>query len=234
MPLEEVIIGDCRLIRADWREVVETLGIVGAVVTDPPYGIRHTSHGQRFARATPIRGDADLMEADSLREWTRQHNLPLCMFFSPYRPMTGFRNVLCWNKGAHVGIGGDRETCWKRDFELIGIERNGTLSGQRDSAVISINAVSPPPSGHFAEKPVALMRYLIDKLDAPSILDPFMGSGSTLVAAQELGLPAIGIESDKHWFDVACRRIEEAYGKGTFFDDTKKPQADLFTSGVPS
>lgn len=227
MSIERAQIGDCTLYRADCRDVLPTLSIVGAVVVDPPYGIAHSTHGQIFANAKRIAGDESLDIANDVREWSRERDTPLCMFFSPYRPMSGFRNVLCWSKGAHVGIGGDRETCWKRDFELIGVERNGPLSGLRDSAVLSINAVSPPPSEHFAEKPVSLMRYLIEKLDVPSVLDPCMGSGSTIVAAVELGLPAIGIETDTRWFDCSCRRIEEAVGIGSLFDDSKTP-ATLF------
>jgi hypothetical protein len=55
--------------------------------------------------------------------------------------------VLVWTKGKHVGIGGDRQTCSKRDFELIGVRDNKPLNGGRDSSVLSYTAPSPPPSG---------------------------------------------------------------------------------------
>ncbi|MDZ4248650.1 MAG: DNA methyltransferase [Candidatus Nanopelagicales bacterium] len=116
---------------------------------------------------------------------------PLAMFFSPYAPFPiAWRSILVWSKGGHVGIGGDRETCWKRDFELIGIRDNAPLSGGRDSAVLHYNAVSPPPSGHVAEKPIALMLYLVSKLSniGDLILDPFMGSGRGIQWVGELAL----------------------------------------------
>lgn len=204
-------IGDASLYLGDCLEILPTLKKVDAVLTDPPYGIKHSSHGQLFKKAQPIAGDDSLDAANFVRVFARDLQLACCMFFSPYVPMSGWRNVLAWSKGAHVGIGGDRETCWKRDFELIGVEGNGPLDGMRDSAVINIPALLPPPSGHFAEKPVRLIEYLITKIRADSILDPFMGSGTTGVACANLGRKFIGIEIDERYFEIACERIEAAY-----------------------
>lgn len=193
----------------DCREIVPTLGSVDLVLTDPPYGINHRSNGQLFQDALPIVGDDSLEVAQWVREWAATRHVPTAMFFSPYRPMTGWRNVLCWSKGEHVGIGGDRATCWKRDFELIGIERNGPLNGNRESAVLRFNAVSPPLSGHFAEKPLDLMVYLLVKLGGGIILDPFMGSGTTLRAAKDLGRRAIGIEIEERYCEIAAQRMAQ-------------------------
>ena len=215
-------IGDAVLYLGDCRDVLPTLSGVDAVVTDPPYGIAHKSNGQLFKKAQSIAGDDSLDLADYTRGWASNRNITCCMFYSPFRPLQGFRNVLVWSKGAHVGIGGDRETCWKRDFELIGIERNGTLIGPRDSAVLGFHAVLPPPSGHFAEKPVDLMVYLISRLGSQHILDPFMGSGTTGVACARLGRCFIGCEIEPKYFDIACRRIEEA-----------QSQRDLFVHAAP-
>lgn len=69
---------------------------------------------------------------------------------------------------------------------------------------------------HATEKPVSLMAYWLENSTAPGdqVIDPFMGTGSTLVAAVQSGRRAIGIEKDPVWFDVACRRVSEAVASG--------------------
>ncbi len=191
--------GDCLEVLASFHPM--------PVVTDPPYGISFGSHGQWFRGAAAIAGDESIAAADWVRKWAGIQ--PVVMFFSPYRPMTGWRSVMVWDKGAHVGIGGDRETCWKRDFEMIGVSGNGPLAGARDSGVLRFNACSPPPSGHVAEKPEALMRYLLCKINEPAVIDPFMGSGTTLRAAKDSGRRAIGIEIEERYCEIAARRLSQ-------------------------
>lgn len=207
----EVTIGPCRLILADCMDVLPTLSGVDAVVTDPPYGIKHKSHGQLFVQSSPIAGDDTVELAQAVLEWSERRNCCIAAFYSPFVPLSGFRNVLVWSKGEHVGIGGDRETCWKRDFELIGIARNKPLRGNRDSSILRFNAVLPPPSGHFCEKPVLLMEHLIWKLNPVSVCDPFMGSGSAGEACVRLGVDFIGIETDERWFEYSVKRIRRAW-----------------------
>jgi len=182
----------------DCRAILEGIRDVDLVLMDPPYGINHESHGMLFCDAETIQGDQGDMAialVEDVLAWAADR--PLAMFFSPYAPVPGkWRNILAWDKGAHVGIGGDRKTCWKRTIEMIAVRNNRPLNGKRDSAVLRFNAVLPPPSGHFCEKPLPLMRYLVDKLTQPgdTIIDPFMGSGSTLRAAVDRGRKSIGIK----------------------------------------
>ena len=227
------------LYRGDCLEILPQLpdGCVDAVVTDPPYGIAHASHGQIFKSASRIAGDESLALAETLRGWAKGRAICCCMFFSPYRPLGGWRNVLCWVKGEHVGIGGDRATCWKRDFELIGVEANGSLTGSRHSAVLRFNALSPPPTGHVAEKPVKLLAYLLWKLGPRYPFDPCMGSGTTGVAAVNLGRAFIGIEIDRGYFDIAVDRIRKAITEaqgGPMFADHKPTKQNLFSEGTDS
>jgi site-specific DNA-methyltransferase (adenine-specific) len=70
--------------------------------------------------------------------------------------------------------------------------------------------------GHPTQKPVALMKWLLAKT-AGTVLDPFMGSGSTGVAAVQMERSFIGVEKDEHYFALACRRIEDAQRQGDFF-----------------
>jgi site-specific DNA-methyltransferase (adenine-specific) len=168
----------------------------------------------RFVGSEEIKGDQDATTAaaliDDVLAWCADR--PTAIFFSPYVPLRGeWRNVLCWDKGGHVGIGGDRKTCWKRTFELIAVRNNLPLNGKRDSAVLQFPALSPPPSGHFCEKPLDLMRYLIDKLSQPgdTIIDPFMGSGTTIRAAADRGRKSIGIEIEEKWCEIAANRLAQ-------------------------
>lgn len=189
----------------DCREIVGGVRF-DLVVTDPPYGIHHKSHGQIFKSATPIYGDVDLWAY----EWLDTLDVAVVAFFSPYRPpQTKWRSVLAWNKGAHVGGGGDPATCWKRDVEMVGVRNNPPLNGSRDSASLNYRALSPPPSGHFCEKPVDLVQYLVWKVPGDVILDPFMGSGTTLVAAKNLGRKAIGIEIEERYCEIAAQRCSQ-------------------------
>ena len=199
----------------DCREILPTLEKVDLVLTDPPYGIAMKSHGQNFKGADEIAGDENL----SLALWTIQTfaDTPLAMFYSPFRPVGQWRSIIAWSKGGHVGGGGDAATCWKRSFEMIGVARNRPLNGKRDESVVRFNAVSPPPSGHFCEKPIGLMLYLVEKLtdSGHTILDPFMGSGTTLRAAKDLGRKAIGIELEEKYCEIAAKRLgQEVFDLG--------------------
>jgi len=87
--------------------------------------------------------------------------------------------------------------------------------------------------GHPTEKPISLMKEILLDFTKPgeSILDPFMGSGTTGVACVQLGRPFIGIEVDETYFDIACERIERASGQPSLFtaEKTKPPKnQDLF------
>jgi site-specific DNA-methyltransferase (adenine-specific) len=69
-----------------------------------------------------------------------------------------------------------------------------------------------------------LMRWCVEKVDGKTILDPFMGSGTTGVAAIQLGRKFIGIEREPKYFDIACKRIEQAMAQGQLFEPEKPKQ----------
>jgi site-specific DNA-methyltransferase (adenine-specific) len=114
-----------------------------------------------------------------------------------------------WDKGEHVAGGGDIATTWKPTWELIQIARTRPLTGRRDSAVLRFPAVTIDYDLHPSPKPVSLMRYLLRKAGHGTILDPFMGSGSTLVAAKDSGLRAIGIEIEERYCEIAASRCSQ-------------------------
>lgn len=201
-----MILGDC-------LEIVPRLaGRYGVVVTDPPFGISMKSSGGstcvRFGGAGVMEGDGSAQAAERLAGLVA--GCPLVMFYSPYQALNlGWRSVLVWDKGRQVGGGGDWATCWKRDFELIGVRDNGKLNGKRESAILRYPSPVIKPTGFFAEKPVELMSYLVGKVARAGavVLDPFAGTGSTGVACARLGLGFIGIEINEGRYLQAVERI---------------------------
>ena len=214
--IREERIGDCRLILGDCLEVMQTLGPVDAVVTDPPYGIAHSSNygaswsGRQIANDhdTSAR-DAALMEARTssflvFGSWKRQHP-------------AGTHTVLIWDKGDAAGMG-DLSVPWKPNHEEIYVIGKG-FSGERGPGILRHNNVTWESKGraHPNAKPVSLMMDLIGKVAGETILDPFMGSGTTLVACAKLGRKGIGIEIDPDYFEIACKRVEDAYRQPDLF-----------------
>lgn len=204
----EVIHGDCRKIMASLPADVPY-----ALVTDPPYGIRHKSNFGASWQGREIHGDADESLRDFAIDWAKERGIPWAAFgnWKCQRP-AGCRGVLIWDKGPAFGMG-DLTFPWKPSWEEIYIGGLG-WTGTRDEGVLRGDiVVSWESKGrkHPHQKPVVLMRRLIDKLSPGLvILDPFAGSGSTLVAAMKAGRDAIGIESDERWIPVIESRLASA------------------------
>lgn len=213
-------IGDATLYLADCREVLPTLSGIDAVVTDPPYGVSFESNFVA-AKTTAawmrrqIANDGDVSARDWVLDW---HRGAWAMFGSHKAPRPSKPNhVLIWDKGPASGMG-DLSFPWKASFEFIFVGGKGWV-GSRDEGVIKGHWIVTRASMgrvHPNEKPVSLMHHLVSKAPG-TILDPFMGSGTTGVACARLGRRFIGIEIEQRYFDIACRRIEQA-----------QRQADLF------
>lgn len=219
--MREEVIGSARLILGDCREVLPTLGRVDCVVTDPPYGIGFESnHVAATTTAawmrSQIANDGDLTARDAVLHW---HDGPWICFGS-HKASTpgGTRGVLVWDKGPASGMG-DLSFPWKPSYELIFVGGHG-WAGHRDEGVIKDHWVVTRASMgrvHPNEKPVSLLVHLIEKAPPGTILDPFMGSGTTGVACARLGRRFIGIEIEEKYFSIACRRIEQAQRQSDLF-----------------
>jgi DNA modification methylase len=210
-------LGDC-------REILPTLPKVDAVVTDPPYGTHNSSswNGKH--------GDCSIINDETVT--VRDKALLLAKFdralvFGSWRSRrpAATRQLLIWEKGGHCGMG-DLTIPWKPNTEEIYILGSG-FKGSRDSGVLHIIADREcngvvRERDHPTEKPLELMRALIRKCPG-TILDPFMGSGTTGVAAVKLGRKFIGIEIEPKYFDIACRRISEALKQPDMFIESPKP-----------
>lgn len=180
------------------------------LITDPPYGINldnkcsrpATWSGKRIAGDTDTTARAAVLDAHGDR--------PAAVFGSwkVARP-EGARALLTWDKGMACGMG-DLSIPWKPNTEEIYILGAG-WTGHRGSSVLSYPITSWESCGrtHPTEKPVPLLQALIAKAPPGVILDPFAGTGSTLVAAKNLGRKAIGIEIDADYCKVIVRRLAQ-------------------------
>lgn len=218
----EEIIGDCRLILGDCRDVLPSIERVDAVITDPPYGIGEHGGGFRGRKGQNIKVHENL-------GWDKSRPDPeifrMILDVAPMQIIWGgnyFADLLPPSKG------------WLYWQKLMGGDfADGELAWtSRDKA---LREFTKCPKGQGAEhptqKPVSLMEWCIGFLpQAVNILDPFMGSGTTGVACVNLGLKFIGIEREPKYFDIACRRIEQAYSQPRLFadDSPKAEQEKLF------
>lgn len=198
----------------DCREVTEWL-TADVLVTDPPYGMAYESNrrGKRgetaasAGRARSIAGDDDTSVRDEvLRVWGCR---PALVFGTWKRPRpTATKHVLTWLKGDHLGMG-DLSVPWRPNTEEVYVLGSG-FSGHRGTSVLDYpGPVSWATKGrmHQHQKPVELMHDLLSKCPPGVIADPFMGSGSTLRAAKDLGRKAIGIELDERYCEIAANRM---------------------------
>ena len=125
---------------------------------------------------------------------------------------------LSWDKG--------QDNFSLADFELAWTNQNNACRRINYSRSLALKDVKE----HYTQKPIEVMRWCIEQAGNPqSILDPFMGSGTTGVACAQLGRSFIGIEREPAYFDIACERIEQAYQQGQLFEHEpiKQIQGDL-------
>jgi DNA modification methylase len=207
----EETIGDCRLLLGDCLEILPTLGPVDAVVSDVPYGVKFNSGWDNKFRNVAIEMDSDTSARDFVVSWLKQRPAILFGSWKIGKP-EGTKATLIWDKGT-VGMG-DLSLPWFPCTEEIYVLGGGYV-GTRTTAVLRHYVRN---EFHPTEKPVALMTELLLKCDPDwTILDPFMGSGTTGVACAKLGRSFIGIEIDEGYFDIACDRIRKAYAQPDLF-----------------
>lgn len=242
--LRKEIIGDCTLYLGDSLDVIPTIGMVDAVVTDPPYGVMlgEVDNGQSKAKGqTPYTKFSDTPEYIDLvvvkvikscitkfhRVVATTGNRNMWLYPKPddigvwYNPAGTSRGrwgfnlvvtpILYWGKDPRAGKGSTPSSCW----------------GKSDSVSDIKNKFHPCP------KPLLFTKWLVDKasLFGETVLDPFMGSGTTGVACAVMGRKFTGIEIEEKYFDIACRRIEDAYKQPDMFvkaNEKREEQTAMF------
>lgn len=203
--IEPVTIGRATLYLGDCRDILPTLGKVDAVVTDPPYGIGFGAKHTKWSANREVHlGEWDneipdilpvLDCADEAIVWGGER------FALPVR-----RRWLTWVKPDAAPTFASTEFSWT------------TQDKPARHFVQAIGSVNQERVGHPTQKPLRLMKWCLDFVPAAqTILDPFMGSGTTGVAAVQMGRDFIGIEREARYFDIACDRIDKAQRQGDLF-----------------
>ena len=207
----------------DCRDILAELSGVRLVVTDPPYVFGLASTGQEGKAG----GWGDLMNnasffSDLLRQFRRLigGNAGAIWMFNSWRsfPVLAraayeaqwpIRSLLVWNKvwigpGGHAGL--------RPSYEVVALWTEGpyTVTDRSTPDVWDHLWSAHKPTGHPAEKPEPLIRRMVEAGPTTGpVLDPFMGSGTTLVAAKNLGRQAIGIEIEERYCEIAAKRLSQ-------------------------
>ncbi len=211
-------IGDATLYLGDCREILPTLGKVDAVVTDPPYGIDFGKAG-RFSASHRWGPWRENVAWDQARPEREIFNAMLACsgeqiiwggnYFTDFLPPT--MRWLIWDKG-------------QREFSLADVEM-AWCSQQKAARALTYGRGKAVKDGkeHPTQKPLEVMKWCLGFIEGETILDPFMGSGTTGVACVNLGRKFIGIEIEPKYFDIACRRIADEVARPRLPLDEPKP-----------
>lgn len=214
---KEVVIGDCRLLLGDCLEILPTLGKVDAVVTDPPYGIgeARNDNASRSCLAQSkayTKSDWDDIPATAIhmalmREVSKRQIIFGGNYFEGLGPTSCW---LVWDKQNGENDFADCELAWTNLPKAV-----RRIYWRWHGMIRKGNDVREHPT----QKPVGVMEWCMGHLpaDAETILDPFMGSGTTGIACVKLGRKFIGIEIDEGYFEIACKRIRDAYAQPDMF-----------------
>lgn len=250
--MNKVSIGDATLYLGDCLEILPTLGRVGAVITDPPYG------EQTHANAKSNRGTGSGKKAinfESLTPDGLRQILEMCGHLCDrwLAATMEWRHIAEFEKAPPPGWELIRFGVWVKTNPMPQISADRPAQGWEGIAYMHSTAgikkrwngggshgnyTGPvvTDGNHPTGKPLPLFSKFVQNFSArgETILDPFMGSGTTGVAAIQMGRKFIGIERDEKYFDVACKRIEQAQRQGDMFLNANQNEAvtttDLFAA----
>jgi DNA modification methylase len=223
-------LGDC-------REILPTLGKVDAVVTDPPYGMEFNTDSRRYSGGKhggkrrgqgrcdrTIQGDdcefdpSPWLAFDEVILWGSNH----------YAHKLAIGSILVWLKRYQEHYGSflsDAEIGWQNKGKGVYVFHAPDSTGRR--LLEFTGDAFGKETAHPFQKPIGLMNWCIERVEGQTVLDPYMGSGTTGVAAVKLGRKFIGIEIEPKYFDISVRRISEALKQPDLFIERPKPAEQL-------
>jgi site-specific DNA-methyltransferase (adenine-specific) len=243
--VEREQIGACTLYRGDCLEVLPTLGGIDAVIADPPYGMGFDWTKNRPRRTSTLVGGSSRLThmATSWSQNVTNDDQP----FDP-RPWLMFQQIILWG-GNHYASrlpdsagwlvwdkrdGGTSDSFSDCELAWTNLGTRTRIHHQLWRGVVrrGIENTMMGPKLHPTQKPLELMRWCVP-MTTGSVLDPYMGSGTTGVACVQLGRAFVGIEIEPHYFDIACQRITDAYAQPNLFvpQPTRPEQQALFVGG---
>lgn len=209
--MRKEIIGDATLYLGDCMDILPTLDKVDAVITDPPYGMKWNTDSTRFKgggsdgikRPKILNDDKPFDPSPFLNIGKTQ----ILFGYNHFAQRLPVGSTLIWLKQQPIAFGS-----FLSDAELAWCNRgNGIWCFFSPRSIATAVQEGMGKVAHATQKPIKLMMWCIEQAGNPEIiLDPFMGSGTTGVAAIQMGRKFIGIELDPTYFDIACERIERA------------------------
>ena len=215
-------LGDC-------REMAEAFAGVTAIVSDPPYGMSrhgryqvgangHGAGGRSSRFAETVQGDKDPFDHNP---WLRFEHVIL-WGSNHYIGTLSLGTTLVWIKRSDAGFGS-----FLSDAELAWVNKGHGVYCRRDTSLMS----ETKDRAHPTQKPIGIMEWCLSFVpQGVAVADPFMGSGTTGVAAVRQGRGFVGVEIDPTHFDTACRRISDELRRPRLFTEkpTKPVQEALF------
>lgn len=221
MAMRKEVIGNATLYLGDCMEVLPMLGKVDAVITDPPYGIGMDGGNvgyKGFNDFEKLGWDRETPSEEAIRH-VLAAGAKAILWGGNYFNLPPSRCWLVWDKGA----GFKNRSYAEAELAWASFDAN-----------VRVFTYDPLARGdykgkhHPTMKPVALMKWCIEHAgNSGTVLDPYMGSGTTGVAAIQMGRSFIGIEREPKYFDIACRRIEQAHAQGQLFEPTQSAPVQL-------
>jgi len=221
----KVEIGNATLYLGDCLEVLPFIDKVDAVITDPPYGINAESAGGRgmsgWNNFEKLHWDKVRPEKATFDLFLQKGKIVVVWggnYFTDWLPPS--MGWLSWDK-CQDGFS-------LADFELAWTNQHKAARRINYSRAMALKDVKEHPT----QKPIAVMKWCIEqcKPSPKIILDPFMGSGTTGIGALQMGRQFIGIEREQKYFDIACKRIEQAIAQPQLFahEQPKQIQEAMF------
>ena len=244
---KEVVIGDCRLLLGDCLEILPLLGKVDAVVTDPPYeAVMQSKWGvlSKQAPSSHVRFEEIGFDAiDHVRADVAQAVKNVCEGWGVFFCMA--EGVRAWRDAIEAtGAKYKRAMVWVKPDAMPQFNGQGPSTGHEmmvsawygtghsrwngggKPGTFIYNKNTLGGGQHPTQKPLPLIQELVHlfSFSGETVLDPFMGSGTTGVACVKLGRKFIGIEIDEGYFDIACERIRKAYAQPDMFIESRTPE----------
>lgn len=216
--MEKVIIGNAELYCGDCAVILPQLDNVDLILTDPPYGINEAAGKNKSRTKAAAAKDYgnDTWDSKPPSRWLfdlmREKSKNQIIFGGNYFELPPTKCFLVWDKD-NTGDFADCELAWTNLNKAVRIKK------WRWNGMLQENMKNKELREHPTQKPSAIMEWAISLAPSEtcSILDPFMGSGTTGVACHKMGKRFIGIERERKYFDIACRRIEDAQKQDDMF-----------------
>jgi DNA modification methylase len=222
----KVQIGNATLYLGDCMDILPTLPKVDAVITDPPYGIGEARANNKSRSCLAESKDYGVSDwddnppSDQLIDLIRSKSKFQTLFGGNYFTLPPTSCWLVWDKLNGNNDFADCElawTNWPKAVRRLQWRWHGMIRQGNEERF------------HPTQKPLEVMKWVIELCPkSETILDPFMGSGTTGVAAIQMGRKFIGIEREPKYFDIACKRIEQAYAQRSLFEGANGISASDF------